>query len=106
MIDTGHSLVLIGVMAACTMFLRFLPFAMFSKGTPKVILYLGDVLPNAVIAMLVVYCLKSTDFIGPAHGIPEAVAVLAVIGIHKWRHNMILSILTGTIIYMALIRVM
>ena len=102
MIDTGHSLLLIGAMALCTMFLRFLPFIMFSKGTPKV----GDVLPNAIIAMLVVYCLRNTDFTGLTRGIPEIVAVLSVVAVHKWRHNMILSILTGTVIYMILIRVM
>lgn len=106
MIDTGHSLVLIGAMAVSTAFLRFLPFVMFSKGTPKVILYLGDVLPGAIIAMLVVYCLRNTDFTEAPHGIPEIAAVAVVAVVHKWRRNMILSILTGTILYMILIRVM
>lgn len=106
MIDAGHSLLLIGAMAACTMLLRFLPFIMFSKGTPKVILYLGDVLPNAIIAMLVIYCLRNMDLMAAGHGVPEIASVLMVVGIHKWRHNMILSILAGTVIYMILIRVM
>ena len=106
MINTGHSLLLIGAMALCTRFLRFLPGIMFSMGPPKVRLERGAVLPNALIAMLVVYCLRNTDFTGLTHGIPEIVAVLSVIAVHKWRHNMILSILTGTVIYMILIRVM
>lgn len=105
MIDTGYSLALVAVMTMGTMFLRFLPFIMFSKGTPKVILYLGEVLPYAIIAMLVVYCLKSVDFTEPPHGLPEAVSAALVIVIHKWKHSTILSILAGTICYMLLLRI-
>lgn len=106
MISTSHALGLIAVMALGTMLLRFLPFVLFSKGTPKLVLYLGDVLPYAVIAMLVVYCLKGVDFLSGTHGIPEAISVILVAALHKWKHSTILSILTGTICYMVLIRVM
>ena len=63
MINASYSLLLIAIMAAGTILLRFLPFAVFSKGAPKIVMYLGDVLPYAMIAMLVVYCLKGTDFL-------------------------------------------
>lgn len=66
-------------------------------------LYLGDVLPYAVIAMLVVYCLKGVDFLAGAHGISEVISVAFVTALHKWKHSTILSILAGTICYMALI---
>lgn len=105
MTDTGHGLALIAVMAGCTALLRFLPFIIFSRGTPGIILYLGEVLPYAVIAMLVVYCFRNTSFAGEMHAIPEILSAAAVICVHKWRHSMILSILTGTICYMCLIRV-
>ena len=88
------------------MLLRFLPFVLFSKGTPKIILYLGDVLPYAVMGMLVVYCLKGIDFLDGTHGIPEVISVALVAILHKWKHSTILSILAGTICYMVLIRVM
>ncbi|MCH5275176.1 MAG: AzlD domain-containing protein [Lachnospiraceae bacterium] len=104
MIDQSHSLIIIAVMAVCTMLLRFLPFILFSKNTPKFVLYLGEVLPYAVIAMLVVYCLKGIDFLGGDHGLPEIISVLFVILLHKWRHNTLLSILGGTICYMLLIQ--
>lgn len=39
-IDVPHSLILVLVMAAVTQLLRFLPFGIFSKGTPAPILYL------------------------------------------------------------------
>lgn len=53
-----HSLILVLVMAGITILIRFLPFLIFRKGTPKPILYLGEVLPYAIMGMLVVYCLK------------------------------------------------
>ena len=105
MINTGQSLILIAVMAVVTMLLRFLPFLLFSRNTPKSILYLGNVLPCAIVAMLVVYCLKETDFSGASHGIPEIISVLLVAVLHKWKHNTLLSILSGTICYMVLIQV-
>lgn len=104
MIDVRHSLLLITVMMGVTMLIRFLPFILFSKNPPKLILYLGQVLPYSIMAMLVVYCLKGTDFTGASHGIPELVSVLLVVVLHKWKHNSLLSILSGTVCYMLLIQ--
>ena len=102
--DKLHSLAVILIMAALTAALRFLPFVMFSKGTPKTIVYLGNLLPNAIMAMLVVYCLKNVSFTAGSHGIPEALAVFLVVVLHKWKHNMLLSILGGTATYMVLVQ--
>ncbi len=102
--DKLHSLALILIMAALTAALRFLPFVMFSKGTPKTIAYLGNLLPNAIMAMLVVYCLKNVSFAAGSRGIPEALAVFLVAVLHKWKHNMLLSILGGTAAYMLLVQ--
>lgn len=102
--DKLHSLALILIMAALTAALRFLPFVMFSKGTPKTIVYLGNLLPNAIMAMLVVYCLKNVSFTAGSHGIPEALTVFLVAVLHKWKHNMLLSILGGTAAYMLLVQ--
>ena len=102
--DKLHSLALILIMAALTAALRFLPFVMFSKGTPKTIVYLGNLLPNAIMAMLVVYCLKNVSLTASSHGIPEALAVFLVAVLHKWKHNMLLSILGGTAAYMLLVQ--
>lgn len=101
-IDVPHSLILVLVMAAVTQLLRFLPFGIFSKGTPATILYLGKVLPAAIMGMLVVYCLKGTSFTGKTHGIPEIAAVLLTAGLHKWKHNTLPSIIAGTGCYMIL----
>ena len=105
MINVQVSLMLIAVMAGVTILLRFLPFLLFSKGTPKAVLYLGEVLPRAIMAMLVVYCLKGVSVISAPFGIPELIAVLLVVILHKWKHNTLLSILAGTLCYMFLVQV-
>ncbi len=104
MIDTTHSLILIAVMAGVTMLLRLLPFVLFSRHTPKSILYLGTVLPYSVMAMLVIYCLRNVSLLSGSRGIPEIIAIVLVAVLHKWKHNMLLSILSGTICYMLLIQ--
>lgn len=99
-----YSLAQVAVIAGVTALIRFLPFLVFRKHTPKVVLYLGEVLPYAIMGMLVVYCLKNISLTGGSHGIPEALAVLLVVVLHKWRHNTLLSIAAGTVCYMALVQ--
>lgn len=98
------SAALIGVMALVTVFLRFLPFLVFRKRTPKYISYLGRVLPPAIIGMLVIYCLKDMTPQASPFGIPELIATACVVGLQVWKRNSLISILTGTIIYMVLIQ--
>lgn len=104
MSQTTYSLILILIMAGITALLRFLPFILFTEKTPKSVSYLGEVLPYAIIAMLMVYCLREIDFLRGSHGIPEIISVLLVAILHKWKHNILLSILGGTIGYMLLIQ--
>ena len=55
-----NELILVFIMALITFVTRALPFVLFDHGDhpPKAVLYLGRVLPPAIIAMLVVYCLR------------------------------------------------
>lgn len=104
MISPAASLSLIIVIALVTLLCRALPFIAFRKRTPQVILYLGQVLPFAIMGMLVVYCLRNTDPFGSTHAIPEILAVALTAILHKWKHHTLLSILLGTIFYMVLIQ--
>ena len=61
-------------------------------------------LPYAIMGMLVIYCLKGVSFTGGSHGIPELASVFLVVALHKWKHNMLLSILAGTACYMLMIQ--
>ena len=88
-----------------TMVTRFLPFVIFPEGKepPEFIRHLGNVLPYAVIGLLVVYCLKDVPGSGN-YGLPEAIAILFIIFLHKWKKNTLLSIGGGTVLYMLLVQ--
>ena len=96
----------IAVMAAVTFLTRALPFLLFDRGEapPKIVLYLGRVLPPAIIAMLIIYCLKGISFASAAGWAPQLIAVGAVVALHLWKHNNLLSIFGGTILYMVLVQ--
>jgi len=101
-----HGVLLVAVTSAVTILLRFLPFAVFSgnRKTPAYVTYLGKVLPYAIMGMLVVFCLKGVSLTAAPHGIPEAIACVLVILLHVWKRNTLVSILGGTVCYMALVQ--
>lgn len=103
---TGQAVIMIAAVVLGTMATRFLPFLLFpaNKPTPNYILYLGKVLPFAVIGMLVVYCFKNVSVTARPFGIPEWIAAAVVILLHKWKKNMLISIAGGTICYMLLVQ--
>ncbi|MED9904901.1 MAG: branched-chain amino acid transporter permease [Lachnospiraceae bacterium] len=102
-----HSILIIVVCMLMTIFTRALPFVIFGgkKEVPETIKYLGRVLPCAIMAVLVIYCLKGIDFFTGNHGVPEMLAVIAVVLLHVWKKNTLLSIGVGTAFYMFLIQV-
>lgn len=94
------------VMAFITFAIRGLPFLLFpgNKKTPGYILYLGKVLPYAIIAMLVVYCLKEVSVVTAPYGLPELISLIAIVLVHLWKRNTLLSIGGGTLLYMFLVQ--
>lgn len=102
---TSQSIITILAVVLGTMLTRFLPFLIFpeNKTPPKSILYLGTVLPYAVIGLLVIYCLK--DAVGTAyHGLPELISIAFIVILHNWKNNTLLSISAGTVLYMILVQ--
>ncbi|MCR4940234.1 MAG: AzlD domain-containing protein [Treponemataceae bacterium] len=109
------------VIALVTALCRFLPFMIFrsDKKTPDFISYLGKALPFAIMGMLVVFCLKSVDFMGGgqgsvsagegvasflnSHGLPEIISILVIGLVHFLKRNSILSILAGTVTYVLIV---
>ena len=94
------------IMAGVTAITRFLPFLLFPAGKqkPRIILYLSQVLPTAVIGMLVIYVLKDVSFASMSNFLPELIAIAVVIGLHVWKKQPLLSIGGGTICYMLLVQ--
>ena len=101
-----QALITIAICALATALTRFVPFLLFPTGKklPPLVQYLSDVLPYAVIGLLVVYCLKGVSIFAMPHGLPEATAIALVIAVHVWRRNVLLSIAAGTIAYMLLVQ--
>ncbi|OUQ12295.1 branched-chain amino acid transporter AzlD [Massilimicrobiota sp. An142] len=100
-----HDLLLIAVIAFVTLLTRYLPFLVFKNKSYPVIEYLGDVLPYAIMAMLVVYCLRSVDLLSGNHSICEIIGVGSVILLHLLKRNTLLSIIGGTVIYMLCVQI-
>ena len=102
----NYILTVILVMAVVTLLTRALPFFLFDRGgePPKGICYLGNVLPPAMMALLVVYCLRNVDLTAGSHGLPELMGVAAAAGLHLWKGNTLLSIFGATALYMVLVQ--
>lgn len=99
-------LMIFGV-ALGTMVTRFLPFLLFpeKKKQPKIINELSNLLPPAMMGLLVVYCLKGVSIRSYPYGVPELISILLIVVLHKWKHNVLLSIGAGTALYMILVQV-
>ena len=100
-----HNVIQLILASLMTFLLRTFPFLVFQmKETPKVVSYLGKVLPYAIMGMLVVYCLRNISFLTPAYGLPELLGVAGTVIVHVWKRNTLFSIISGTICYMVLIQ--
>lgn len=96
----------VAIIALVTVALRFLPFLLFGgeRKAPSIIKKLSSLLPCAVMGMLVVYCLKGVSFSSLGGFLPAIIATLSVVLLHVWRKNTLLSIASGTVIYMRLVQ--
>lgn len=104
--STMYCILLIAIMAVITALLRFFPFIIFGgkREVPKYITWLGQVLPYAVIGMLVIYCMKGVSFVGGSHGIPEILGCVITAVLFIWKRNSLLSVGGGTVAYMLLVQ--
>ncbi len=95
----------IALMAAGTVFTRFLPFLCFPAGkkAPKTVRYLGKVLPGALAALLVVYCFRSLSLTVYPYGLGELIAGAGTMILHLLKKNTLLSIGGGTLLYILLV---
>lgn len=105
-LTTLQTLAIILAVAVGTQLTRWLPFWLFpeNRQPPAAIVYLGRVLPPAMMGLLVVYCLKGVSWLSAPHGAPELMAIAAVVALHTWKRNVLLSIAGGTALYMLLVQ--
>ena len=106
--EYARLILVIGVCAVFTMLTRAIPFLVFRDAgkVPKIVLYLGKVLPPAVIATLVIFALRNTDFLSGSYGIPEIIGVLTAGILHWIFRNSFVSIGVATVLYMVLLHIL
>jgi branched-subunit amino acid transport protein AzlD len=92
-------------MAGITFASRLLPFLLFSrKHPPHWVATIETVLPPLVLWLLVFYSLSSISWRTTPYGIPAIAGVAMTVLAHRWKHSALLSILSGTAVYMILTR--
>ena len=104
-INVVRTIIIIAICAACTFFERALPFLLFGdREVPKVIRYLGSVLPMAIMTTLIVYCIKDISFAAASNWMPYLAGIAVTALLHLWKSNALLSIAGGTAVYMVLVQ--
>lgn len=104
--SNSYILGIVVVMSLVTLLTRALPFLLFDRGgePPKWVRYLGSVLPPAIMALLIVYCLRNVSFAQGSHGIPELLCIALAAVLHLKKGNVLLSIFGATVVYMVLVQ--
>jgi branched-subunit amino acid transport protein AzlD len=104
-ISATESILIIAVCAICTFAERALPFIIFrGREVPEIVRYLGRVLPMAIMATLVMYCIKGISFASLAGFAPILIASAVTAFLHLWKGMTMLSIFGGTACYMFLLQ--
>ena len=96
-LTTMQSIAIIAVCGICTLLERALPFLIFSgRAVPE--------LPMAIMATLVIYCLKGISFSSAAGFAPLLIASAVTAILHLWKRSTLISIFCGTVCYMVLVQ--
>lgn len=100
-----ESIIIIAICAVCTFAERALPFLIFKgREVPDVVRYIGKVLPMAIMATLVIFCLKGISFESAAGFAPMLIASAVTVALHLIKGNTMVSIVGGTACYMVLVQ--
>lgn len=102
--STKEMLLMIFAVALGTFVTRVLPFVFFRKSVPASVKKLGDLIPFSMMAFLVVYTLRDTALTSAPYGANELLALLSIVLVRRWKKNLLLSVLTGTFVYMLLVQ--
>ena len=95
-------LLIIATIAVANFITRFLPYFLMPNKIPPFIEYISRALPCAIIAMLVVYCLKGTNLSAPNFALKEMLSIAVIVALHLSVKIPIISVLGGVASYMIL----
>ncbi|MES9963766.1 MAG: AzlD domain-containing protein [Candidatus Sedimenticola sp. 20ELBAFRAG] len=103
--STSYLLAVIAVMTGATFITRLIPFILLKdRHEHPVLEYLGRYTPPVIMTILVLYSLKGVDPGTAPHGVPELIAIGVTLVLHQLRGNALLSIFSGTGVYMYLLQ--
>ena len=87
----------LAVAVAITVALRAAPFALKNAMAGSALVAdIGRWMPLGAITVLAVYCLAQIDPTTPTRGLPDLAGIVVTVAAHRWRRNVVLSILAGT----------
>lgn len=106
-ISFSHTFILVLVASLVTIALRAFPFVLFGgdRQMPAFVQKIANLMPPAIIAVLVVYCLKGSMVTVTMESLSAAIAVVVVVAVHLWKRSVLFSIAAGTIVYMVCLHV-
>lgn len=99
-----NALLIILTIAIANFITRFIAYFLIPKKVkiPNIISYLSDILPSAIIAMIIVYCLKDINLM--VDGFKELIGVIVVAIFQILFKVPIISIIAGVGVYMFLVQ--
>ncbi|GLR64008.1 branched-chain amino acid transporter permease [Marinospirillum insulare] len=102
--ETLYLVSFILVTAVATFLTRLMPFAFLGKHSNHPLAqHLGRYLPAGIMAVLVaIFLPRAAHWQTPVFGLDALLPAALVIVLHLWRRNALLSMLAGTICYMAI----
>lgn len=102
-----YSIIIIALIAVLTYAARLFPYVIFGRGNkiPDMVIFLGEVLPPAVMVLLIVYCIRNISVFVFPYGIPEFSAILLTVILYITVKNNLIAMISGTVLYMILVQV-
>jgi len=102
---TAYLLGAVLAMGVVTYLLRAVPFLFFGRREPPALVaYVARYMAPVIMTILVLNSFKGLRLDRAPYGLPELGSAVVVAALQAWRRNALLSIVGGTALYMALIR--
>ena len=106
MLSIFQAVIATAICAAVTFATRVIPFLFFSQRKPSPLIdYIQRYIPPMTMVILVLYCVKETPWLEAVPVLTVLAPILVCAALHIWKGNALISIFSGTALYMALIRI-
>lgn len=101
--NTMYLIAILAVAGLVTVLLRAVPFALLAPiRESRLIKWLDRRMAVGIMAILSVYTMMDVAWSDLQATLPTLVALVVTVGLHLWKHNLMISILSGTVVCIAL----